>query len=110
VDHLAALAEEARKHALERFRLIQPHLDQVQSLVSVAQAAGVSYRTAHRWVTQYRRFGLAALARKQREDRGERCAISPGLKEVVEGLALQKPPLPIAALYRGDSWTISFYQ
>ena len=100
MDHLAALPEEARKFALDRFRLIQPHLEQDRSLSSVAQTAGISYRTAHRWVTQYRRFGLAALARKQREDRGERRAVSLKLKEIIEGLALQKPPLPIAALYR----------
>jgi hypothetical protein len=81
MDHLAALPEEVRKLALDRFRLIQPHLEQDQSLASVARTAGISYRTAHRWVTQYRRFGLAALARKQREDRGERRAdgsVAPG--------------------------------
>jgi putative transposase len=100
MDHLAALPEEARKLALDRFRLIQPHLEQAQSLLSVARAAGISYRTAYRWVEQYRRFGLAALARKQREDRGRRRAVSQKLKEIIEGLALQKPPLPIAALYR----------
>ncbi len=100
MDHLAALPEEARKLALDRFRLIQPHLEQDRSLSSVAQTAGISYRTAHRWVTQYRRFGLAALARKQREDRGGRRAVSTKLREIIEGLALQKPPLPIAALYR----------
>ena len=100
MDHLAALPEEARKLALDRFRLIQPHLEQAQSLLSVAQTAGISYRTAYRWVARYRRFGLAALARKQREDRGARRAVSQKLKELIEGLALQKPPLPIAALYR----------
>jgi putative transposase len=100
MDHLAALPEEARKLALDRFRLIQPHLEQAQSLLSVAHTAGISYRTAYRWVARYRRFGLAALARKQREDRGERRAVSQKLKEIIEGLALQKPPLPIAALYR----------
>jgi putative transposase len=100
MDHLAALPEETRKLVLDRFRLIQPHLEQAQPLSSVAQTAGISYRTAYRWVAQYRRFGLAALARKQREDRGKRRAVSQRLKEIIEGLALQKPPLPIAALYR----------
>jgi putative transposase len=51
-------------------------------------------------VAQYRLFGLAALARKKRGDQGERRAVSTKMKEVVEGLALQKPPLPVAALYR----------
>jgi transposase len=100
MDHFAGFTEEARKLALERFRLIQPHVEQVQSLRAVAQATGLSYRTAQWWVAQYRRFGLAALARKRRDDRGERRAVSAKLHTVIEGLALQKPPLPIAALYR----------
>jgi putative transposase len=69
-------------------------------LQSVAREAGIPYRTAQRWVAQYRRFGLAALSRKKREDRGERRAVSTKVKEIIEGLALQKPPLPISALYR----------
>ncbi|HLJ17031.1 MAG TPA: DDE-type integrase/transposase/recombinase [Bryobacteraceae bacterium] len=100
MDDLAGLTEEARKLALDRFRLIQPHLEANQPLQSVARAAGVPYRTVHRWVAQYRLFGLAALARKKREDRGARRAVSAKFKEVIEGLALQKPPLPIATLYR----------
>ncbi|MGC9950156.1 MAG: Mu transposase C-terminal domain-containing protein [Bryobacteraceae bacterium] len=100
MDQLVGLTEDARKLALDRFRLIQPHLEQNQSLQSVADAAGVPYRTAQRWVAQYRLFGLAALARKRREDRGERRVVSAKLKKVIEGLALQKPPLPLAALFR----------
>ena len=100
MDQLAGLTEEVRKLALDRFRLIQPHLEQNQSLQSVADAAGVPYRTAQRWVAQYRLFGLVALARKRREDRGERRVVSAKLKEAIEGLALQKPPLPLAALFR----------
>ena len=75
-------------------------LSRTSRLQSVAQAAGIPYRTAHRWVAQYRLFGLAAWSRKKRSDRGERRAVSAKLKEAIEGLALQKPPLPIAALYR----------
>ena len=70
------LAEEARKLALDRFRLIHPHLEQNQSLQSVACQAGIPYRPLQRWVSQYRLFGLVALARKRREDRGERRVVS----------------------------------
>jgi putative transposase len=100
MDELAGLPEEARKLALERFRLLQPHLEQNQSLQCVARAAGIPYRTAHRWLAHYRRFGLVALARKKRDDCGARRAVSVKVKEAIEGLALQKPPLPVAALYR----------
>lgn len=100
MDQLAGLPENVRQVELDRFRQIKPHLEQKQSLQSVARAGGIPFRTAQRWVAQYQRFGLVALARKKRNDRGERRAVSARIKEVIEGLALQKPPLPIAALYR----------
>ena len=49
---------------------------------------------------RYRKYGLAGLARNDRVDRGQQRAITPELKEILEALALQKPPLPIAALHR----------
>ena len=97
---LAGLSEEARRLAMERFRLLQSHIENNEPLTSVARAAGIPYRTAHRLVLEYRRIGLKALVRKKRTDRGERRVVSGKLKEAIEGLALQKPPLPIAALYR----------
>jgi putative transposase len=100
MDLLAGLSEEARKLAMERFRLLQPHIENNEPLTSVARAAGIPYRTAHRLVSEYRRIGLTALVRKKRMDRGERRVVSAKLKGAIEGLALQKPPLPIAALYR----------
>jgi hypothetical protein len=65
-----------------------------------SSGCGHPYRTAHRWLAHYRRFGLVALARKKRDDCGARRAVSVKVKEAIEGLALQKPPLPVAALYR----------
>jgi len=100
MNELAELSEEARKLALDRYRIIRPHLEEDRPLKSTALAAGIPYRTVRRWVAQYRKFGLAALARKKRGDRGERRAASAKITEAIEGLALQKPPLPITALYR----------
>ena len=51
-------------------------------------------------VSQVRFDRLIGLTRGEREDNGSRRALSPNLREVVEALALQKPPLPIAALHR----------
>lgn len=100
MDELAGLSEEARELALARFRLLQPHLEQHRPLHTVAGEAGIAFRTAQRWVAQYRRFGLAALVRKKRDDRGARRGVSVKLKEAIEGLVLQKPPLPVTAVYR----------
>ena len=65
-----------------------------------ARDAGIGYRTAQRWKMRYRKYGLPGLARDDRSDRGWRRGITVELKEILEALALQKPPLPIAALYR----------
>jgi putative transposase len=53
-----------------------------------------------RWAAQYRRFGLVALARKMRGDSGVRRAVTTNLKAAIEGLALERPPLPITSIYR----------
>ena len=58
------------------------------------------FRTAQRWVALYRQSGLTALARRKRADHGEHRSVSADIRKAIEGLALQKPPLPIAALYR----------
>jgi putative transposase len=97
---LASLSESARKIALDRFRLLQPHLEGKRTLKALALDAGIGYRTAQRWVMRYRRCGLAGLARNDRADRGRRRTITLALKEILEALALQKPPMPIAALHR----------
>ena len=71
MDRLAGLTEEAQKLALDRFRLLQPHLEDGRSLKAVAAAAQIPFRTAQRWVSLYRQFGLTALARKKRTDIGQ---------------------------------------
>jgi putative transposase len=61
---LGEVPEEARELAMSRFRLIQPHLEKNQPLQTVAANGKVPFRTAQRWVSQYRKFGLIALAGK----------------------------------------------
>jgi putative transposase len=57
-------------------------------------------RRIHQWISLYRQFGLAGLARKPREDRGKRRAMPAQLLEITEALALENPPIPIAAIHR----------
>jgi putative transposase len=92
---LSDVSEAVRELAMSRFRIIQPHLEERRSLKLVAADADLPFRTAQRWVSQYRQFGLAALMRKSREDRGGRRVVSPKIKAAIEGLALERPPLPI---------------
>ena len=51
-------------------------------------------------MSRYRRFGLAGLVRKRREDRGKRRALPAAILEITEALALESPPIPIAAIHR----------
>jgi putative transposase len=61
-QELSGMSEAARDAAMARYRVIQPYLEQNRSLVMVADDADVCFRTAQRWVSQYRKFGLVALA------------------------------------------------
>lgn len=100
MDELASLGQSARENALERFRIIQPCLEQDRSLGSIAREAGIPYRTIHRWISVFRQFGLAGLAPKPREDRGKRWALPAQLLEITEALALEYPRIQIAAIHR----------
>src|SRR5271156_553141 len=97
---LSGVSEAARNLAMSRFRLIQPHLEEKRSLQLVAAEAKLPFRTAQRWASQYRKLGLVALVRKSREDRGTRRAVSPRIRAAIEGLALERPPLPIRSICR----------
>jgi hypothetical protein len=106
MDQLAGLTDEARKLAFDRFRLLQPHLEDDRPLKAVA--AGIPFRTAQRWVSLYRQFGLAALARKKRTDNGRHREISARLEEAIEGIALQQPPVKFLARTKGAFGVVAF--
>jgi hypothetical protein len=74
------VSETARELAMSRFRLIQAHLEQNRPLQLVAADGKLPFRTAQRWVSQYRKFGLIALVRKSRDDRGGRRVVSRRLR------------------------------
>src|ERR1700738_2255482 len=86
--------------AMERYRMIEPYLEGTRTLTSVAIGADITLRTAQRWVQRYRRDGLASLGRRERMDRGAKRVISNRMLEMIEGLALERPRVPITAIYR----------
>jgi transposase InsO family protein len=100
MEELASLPAESRELALKRFELLRPYLDGLLSLRSVVKDQGIPYRTAARWVAGYRKDGLAALARKGRSDEGARRLATERMVEAIEGLALERPPLPISSIHR----------
>ena len=96
---LIGLSEAERNRAFERFDLLRLYLEEGVPLARVARDRGLALRTARRWAAQYRREGLAGLARKGRSDRGRR-RLSDKLRQAIEGLALKKPPLSAASIHR----------
>ncbi len=97
---LTELPEPERQQALERFHRLRPHLEYNAPLAPIARDAKVTLRTAQRWVRRYRERGLAGLARVDRNDRGRRRSVHDELRELAEGLALQRPPLGPTAIHR----------
>jgi putative transposase len=96
---LSSLTDEARSRALARFQVIRPFLEDGVPLTQIAREQGIVLRTARRWVNRYRKEGLTGLARKERGDRDKR-KLTPALQQLIEGMALRKPRMPVATIHR----------
>ncbi len=83
----------------ERMLVLRPHLERGVPLAQAAGAAGVPIRTARRWLAAYRAGGPAALEPAPRSDRGRR-RTAVELVELIEGLALRRPPPSVADIHR----------
>jgi len=68
-------------------------------LTKVAVDAAVSIRTVRRWIARYRLSGPAGLMRPMRPEAGTR-TFPKEMVELIEGMALLKPPSSIAAIHR----------
>src|SRR3954468_7638713 len=85
----AALSEDQRVQAMARLAVLRPHLDDGVPLTRTAAAAGVPLRTAQRWLTWFRRDGLAGLTRAPRRDAG-RHRLPADLATLIEGMGLKR--------------------
>ncbi len=99
----------------KRLAVLRRHLDDEVPLARAAADAGVSVRTARRWLARYRAAGPAGLGRPRRPEAGTR-KFAQELVELVEGMALLKPPLSVATIYRradavaiGKGWRAASY-
>jgi putative transposase len=97
---LAARPPQERSQALERYRMLQPCVEHDVPLTYVARHHDIPLRTAQRWLAQYRRDGFAGLARRRRSDRRHPHGLPPELTQMIEGLALRKPPPTVALVHR----------
>jgi putative transposase len=72
MQEIAQLSEASRELAMARLRMLEPHIHEGCALRPIALEAGVTLRTAQRWMALYQAHGLAGLARKGRGDKGAR--------------------------------------
>lgn len=97
---LTNLTEQERALAMERFEVLRSILEGQELLATIANRHQLSPRTLQRWLRCYHRDGLAGLGRKRRTDRGTHRRLPPELHQLIEGLALQSPPLTVAIIHR----------
>lgn len=88
-----------RTRALHHVAALRPHLEDGVPLARLARECHMPLRTLQRWLRDYRRAGLAGLARQPRRDRGSR-SFPLDLLRLIEGLALRTPPPSAASVHR----------
>lgn len=96
---LTGLTDTQRAQAMRRLAVLRPHLEDDVALTVAARSAGVSHRTAQRWLAAYRDHGLAGLVVKARSDAGTR-RLPDELFALIEGLALRRPAPSAANVHR----------
>lgn len=84
--------------ALMRWQILRRHIEEGVPLTALAAHEGIGLRTLQRWHAAHKRDGIAGLATANHGTTGRRT--TPELVTLVEGLALVKPPLPLAAIAR----------
>jgi putative transposase len=97
---LTDLTEQERAQAMERFDMLRPVLEGREDLAPIADQHQMSLRTLQRWLRRYHTDGFAGLSRKRRTDRGKHYRLPSELHQLIEGLALQNPPLTVAIIHR----------
>lgn len=90
----------AKLSFLDKYRLILPILEREVSVVRISQSESIPVRTLRYWVKQFSEKGLSGLKRAKRKDSGSSRILTPELTGLIQGFALQKPPLSISAIYR----------
>src|SRR3546814_8169162 len=92
-------SESGSAEVAPRIAVLRLHLHDAVPLDQSATAAGISLRTARRWLARYRADGPAGLARPTRPEAGKR-TFPKELVELIEGMALLKPPPSIVTIHR----------
>jgi len=87
-----------KQDSYTKYKIIQPCIEDKVSLSGIAIASSIPLRTLQRWCKLYKDQGLSGLTHKTRSDRGKYRNISMQLLHFIEGLALKKPKVSMAAI------------
>jgi putative transposase len=90
----------ASSKAIDRFRILQPHLEDDVPLVRIAAERGVAERTLRRWLAAWRANGVHGLERAPRSDTSKRRRLDPNLEALVRSMATRRPRPTAAAIHR----------
>ena len=71
----------ARLTALGRERLVRRHIDDAVPLAELASQAGISLRTAYKWLARFRSGGVTALVDRRSVRRTQRRTLDPQLQQ-----------------------------
>ncbi len=85
--------------ALEKYRILKPHLEADIPLLQIASVSGISISTLKRWMKNYRTHGFSGLERKQRADFNIRKAVDETSQKLINALTLQKPKLSVTTIH-----------
>ena len=86
--------------ALNRYKIIEPFLQRKATLREIAKLQNVAVGTLSYWSQAFKKHGLNGLAPKVRRDKGQRRTASAELVDLIQGLFLRTPPVPITSIYR----------
>jgi putative transposase len=86
--------------ALNRYKIIEPFLQRKATLREIAKLQNVAVGTLSYWSQAFKKHGLNGLAPKVRRDKGQRRSASAELVDLIQGLFLRTPPVPITSIYR----------
>ena len=89
-----------REEAYKKYKIIEPFLENSQSLIAIHKQSGTPKRTLMLWIKKYRTFGLKGLVHQQRSDKGTTRVYNPSLQQTIEGTYLNYPTLSCANIYR----------
>ena len=90
---LAQLNDDDRDKAYQRYKIIEPYVNNEQTLKLVSKHESISVRTLGMWIKKYREQGLVGLARQSRCDKGLPRQYESLLQKTIEGIYLKKPML-----------------